>query len=464
MPSVRSLILLSVLILVLSLLAAWWSLLQPPDSGGMGQDSFGTRSYGYRAIYEVLNELGIETRRQFSPPSPDPNQSTIVMINPDTALAAVEPTYLQSLLPWVEAGGRLVVSLEVDPVFEIDSRQMTIDGSDLEFPTLFEALDLPELDILTIDAETGETDTSTALTSDDMTLEEIWEAGPEEPAPPHYIEIETAGSLEDSTDSLQTLAVHGDRFATLDCEAADPIGTIDYTDADDVRHTLAAEFRRGQGTIAVIADSALFSNGLLALADNSVLAARMYSPDGEPIVVDEFYHGLGVRGNSLYLLTRPGYAALALGLLLFVCLASWRSAVFLGPPLPDHVFQRRDIGEYIKAMGRFFSRGRRTRPFLVRQLRNGVLRELCVESSLPPETHDVDLVAGAISRRDPQRAKGIIESFSEVDAALKTLPHWTESQTVITMRRLTACLSRNAYNEFANNWPKLSSGKMTSST
>ena len=68
-------------------------------------------------------------------------------------------------------------------------------------------------------------------------------------------------------------------------------------------------FARGKGEIVIVSDPRLLANALLAKADNSVLAVNLLAPHGETVVLDEFYHGLSVRGNALYLFTRPGYAA-----------------------------------------------------------------------------------------------------------------------------------------------------------
>ena len=108
--------------------------------------------------------------------------------------------------------------------------------------------------------------------------------------------------------------------------------------------------------------------------------------------------------------------------------------------LPDETRQRRDIGEYLAAMGQFFSRGPLARPFLVRRMYEGVLRELSLDVSLPPETQDEELVSRMLARRDPARAKRVLETLKEVNTALESRSHWTESQTVDAMRRLTGCL------------------------
>ena len=81
--------------------------------------------------------------------------------------------------------------------------------------------------------------------------------------------------------------------------------------------------------MAVMAVPAIASNWLLGEADNSVLAAQLMTLGQQRVIMDEFYHGLTIRGNALWLLTRPGYAALALAIAALVSVWIWRSATFL---------------------------------------------------------------------------------------------------------------------------------------
>lgn len=435
MPSVRSLILLSILLLVISLVAGFVSLLQAPDSDGMGQDSYGTRGFGYRAVYDLLRELDIKTRRNFSPPEPDDTSQTLVLLQPDPSIAGTEPTYLHRLLPWVERGGRLVVSLPRSDQFNFHS---LMSGPDVaEMPSVQESLGISAGTESQTSPEFASRKRRRRADDDESLTDELLNAFGGH-SPPQVVNVKCEGSLEKT--AMKSVSVSRDEVQTLDCTDLSPLGTITYTPEDEPK-VLVAEFARGAGRIIVVADHAIFQNRHLARGDNSVLTAKLLSPDGQVVVFDEFYHGLGVRGNPLYLMTRPGYAALALGLLLITCLVVWRQAIFLGPSLPDQPIQRRDIAEYLTAMGRFFSYGRETYPFLIEQIRAGVLRELCRKLSLATETHDVELIAGMISRRDPKLGERIRQTIAEIDGELTNRSRWTESETIDAMRRLTACLS-----------------------
>lgn len=435
MPSVRSLILLSVLILVVSIAASSRSLLQAPDSDGMGRDSYGTRGYGFRAVFEVLDELDVPVRRGLAAPTPDPTINTLVLLAPNQPLCEREPAYLTSLLPWIDRGGRLIIAVGFVGRFERELREQQADHSEIENKSLWEVLELPDVSMTFV-----HTLPEGAWEDEDSIAEEFLEGFADNNAPSRVVPVEHSGTLAEPLRSIEQLALPGDEQVYLDWETTEPAGTLSIPNAEDDDRVIAAAFPRGQGRIVVVANASIFSNRLLAQADNSLLAVWLFSPQGQAVHFDEFYHGLGVRGNPLILLTQPGYGSLALGLLLFVCLASWREAVLLGPPLPDEQQSRRDIGEYIAAMGQFLSAGRSSRPFLVQRFRDGILRELSVELALPPETQNVEIVVAAVSRTNARRAESIKQAFAEVDATLKSRRRWTKFQTLDSMRRLRACL------------------------
>jgi hypothetical protein len=70
MFTVRRAITASVVVCVAAVLLGIYSLSGPPDSGGAATDSFGTQWHGYRATYQLLDELGTPVDRRFNPPSP----------------------------------------------------------------------------------------------------------------------------------------------------------------------------------------------------------------------------------------------------------------------------------------------------------------------------------------------------------------------------------------------------------
>jgi hypothetical protein len=164
---------------------------------------------------------------------------------------------------------------------------------------------------------------------------------------------------------LQTLAV-GD---------SKPVGTISVT-SQGQSWTVAAQYKLGEGELILLSDPAIFDNRLISRSDNPVLAVRLVDAGQGPIVWDEFYHGLTIRGSMLFLLTRGSYALVA-GMILLTTIAwLWRQSRYLGPPLSAAPVSRRSVREYVEAMARFFQRGAESRRFMLDEVRQGVLWSL----------------------------------------------------------------------------------------
>jgi hypothetical protein len=387
----------------------------------------------------LLRELDVPVRRDISPPQPSAADKSLVLLQPDARLTSTEPIYLRRLLPWIEQGGRLIVALSRPNPFDAMAQGPE---NPVKQPTVLETLELPDVREEMNSALPADQSTRRRFRRfDEESLEEELKRSLESAPPARLVDVTSAGTLKDLF--ISQLALPGDEVQTLDIESSEPLGVIRYTSGDGGDQILVAEFARGDGRVIIVSDHALFRNRYLAQADNSVLAAKLFAPQGQPVIFDEFYHGLGARGNPLFLMTRPGYAALALGILLFSGLAVWREAVMLGPSLPDETVERRDIGEYLSAMGRFFSHGRKARPFLLEQVRAGVLREWCRKLSIATETPDADTITGILTRRHPVAGERLRTTIADIDSQLQSRTKWTEQETINALRRLTACLSTN---------------------
>jgi hypothetical protein len=254
------------------------------------------------------------------------------------------------------------------------------------------------------------------------------------------VPVGASGQLKPLAAEVRNLSIPVDGIHSLKADADDLAGSVTARFGKDDERQVVVMVRKGAGEVVVVADPELLANRFIAEADNSVLAVGLLSPDGRPVVFDEFYHGLAVRGNPLYLFTRPGFAAVGLAVILIAGAWTWRQAIFLGPPLADARVRRRGIGEYIDAMASFFSRGRGSRRFVVREVRDGVLRQLCYQIKLPLHTADVGTIIAAVARRDPSRAARLERIIAEVDVVLEDRGEYPKSQFLPTVERLSACL------------------------
>jgi hypothetical protein len=140
------------------------------------------------------------------------------------------------------------------------------------------------------------------------------------------------------------------------------------------------------------------------------------------------------------LLTRPGFAAVAAAIVLAIAVIAWRAAVFLGPPLADIERSRRNIEEYVNAMGAFFCRGPGHRRFLVTEVRDGVLHELSEQLNLPSHTTDAGTIAAALARRSPARAGMLRKALADIDSGLAHPGEYPKASFLSSMQRLAGCL------------------------
>lgn len=444
MLSVRNAIIAAALLFLMAIGLSLLNMLRTPDSNGEAADSYGTHGRGFRGIYETLGRLNIPVDRTLAPPEPDQSdQHTLIIARPNPFLVATNPSYLNGLQSWVQQGGRIVVlAPPVSSLMKIQLQQLSDDGPP---PDVLSSLGLTDVAITGNRSELQDAfrprDRPEGNSRDaDAVVDDFFNSltAPLPPLMQANVTIEGEFPLIDS--SVRKLTIPADGVAALSTPTEPDGSVVWHRRIDDEDVMLAARFKRGNGEIIVVADPALLSNRLLGKSDNAVFATYILSPDGNSVVFDEFYHGLGVRGQPLYLLTRPSYASVAFGILALLCVRIWRRAVFLGPALDDDTTQRRDISEYINAMGRFFAEGGKGRDRMVREIRSGVLRKLSEEFGLPPDRGDAGIIVATIERTNPARAREVHEVVRAADEYLATRSGHSDKETIELMRRLSACL------------------------
>jgi hypothetical protein len=188
----------------------------------------------------------------------------------------------------------------------------------------------------------------------------------------------------------------------------------------------------------VVADARLAQNSLVWRGDNAVLMAHLLADPRRPVVFDEFYHGRTVRSNPLWLATRFPYNALALATLGVTLLVGWRAARALGPPIPRRVPSRRTLTEYIEAMARLLNRSRRPVPYLLNELRQGLLWRVRRELNQPPGLQDTDKLLQVLSRRDPLLADRLKDALQAIDQTLRS-PSLDSTTMKATLAKVSRC-------------------------
>ena len=449
MLSARNVILGSLALLLIAIVIGSLRLTGPPDSNGLAADSYGTHRDGHRAAFDLLREFGVPVERSISPPDASlPVTLTLVLWGPHEDLVENEPAYLERLLPWIEKGGRLVVApapkLESTPLFR--ERPIPRMSDFREVRSIWSILELNGLEITQGTALMGETyqgGRSPILSRnnprpwDDILQKTL---GAEE-RPMSLVRTESTGNWKDLQGRVRQLRVPSSGCGQIDLpKTLVPGGTLDCTHANGWTGTLAASFPRGLGEIVVIAEPLVLGNGQLAEGDNAVLTFDLLRAGDRSVVFDEFYHGLSVRGNPLWLLTRRGAGLMVAVILCALGVGIWRQSIILGPPLESAAISRRAIFEYIDAMAHFLTRSRGIAPVLLTESRDGVLRLLGEQLNLPPGQHDRDSIDAALTRRSPEKSRGYREAFDQLDQAIRQGNSVSSASTIRAIERLFRCL------------------------
>jgi hypothetical protein len=439
MLSARNVIAAVVALVVLSLGSGLWMLFaNTPGDDGWGDDSMGVRAGGFRGAHDTLLALGVPVERQLIPRvTAEDLDAAFVMWAPLDALVQAEPAHIAQLAEWVRSGGRLTVTLQgEDKSLFADARASMVKEpkdilTELGLPDVFflNTNVMPEGNVVDlVDAAAGRPWRKLAT----RWLKEA-------STKVRYVPVKLLGNCREWPGIKSVCVPDGDAWS-ITYDSPLPTGRITYVDVKGEEQTLAAIFPVGAGEIAVMAAPAVASNWLLGEADNSPLTMQLMTLGQSRVIVDEFYHGLTIRGNALWLLTQPGYAALALAIVALVGVWIWRSAIFLGPPLDDRPVSRRSIGEYLDAMSRFLLRGRGSGRFVLAEVRSGALWSMADGAGLPPDLDDVDRIAAAVARRDPQRAARLEAAVKHADVVLST-PKAKEVTILAALRKVNDCLS-----------------------
>ena len=473
----RNFIGLTIAIAVFSILSLCWSMLQPPDGGGMRADSYGTRGIGHRAIFESFTELGISVRRELGPPKPQElTDSSFVLWDPRVQLIDADPKWLGDVEAWLRQGGHAVVAFDDEPpvsVFSVMKRQRDAqrakDGKDkendidrsepgeLSKPTVFELLGVGKLTITNVDRPESEEDVLPfghrpgsgnrhELPSEAELAESIKEVltASSRLERPRQHRIKAAGIFADLIPAGSTIELPTGLLYKIDVKDRDLRDTISVVDDSGNEHCVAARFPVGKGHVNVVSIRRLIANANIGSADNIIVASALLLDGDRKIVFDEFYHGATIRGNPMWLFSTATYGSVVVALLLLLAFAVWRAAVFLGPPVAETPTRRRSIREYLDAMSRFLREARGHSEWSLEQVRDGVLWKLRREFGLPPESHDQSRLTTVIARKDPRRADHLVDVLNEVDAVLNMPRSAGERRIAQLIQRMTECLSKTA--------------------
>ncbi|QDS97225.1 hypothetical protein HG15A2_04860 [Adhaeretor mobilis] len=447
MLTARSVIIAIVSIAIISVSAALISLFWGGETQStLGRNSYGTRTEGYRAVHDLLEALGYETERALIPAIPESSIPTsYVLWNPRDSVVQTEPAYLKTIANWVRDGGYLVVTPSMD-IYERDSddkncRRCSEKNCSSCIPiSLLGELGLDRVVIEQIEL-LSPNDSRRSDSKPESLRGAVRDAFRTKQRPTAVYDITCQGEWESLSSQTSRVELPSDRSWEIEHDGLEPLAriTVEYPE-DNTTGTLAALFSLGKGRVAIISNPYLASNASLDRGDNSVLLTHLITGMRTRVIFDEFYHGLTIRGNAFWLLSKLPYATIVVAILVVVGLWAWRQAIFLGPSRQDKPASRRTLGEYIEAMSRFLLKGRESSKHVLSEVRNGVLWHFCKTLGLPPQQQNVDVVLRLLSKRLPHKASQLEAALKNADVVLDN-PRAHKDEILLATRKVSDCLS-----------------------
>jgi hypothetical protein len=312
------------------------------------------RADGLRGLVDLSTGLGLRVARQRASwgQLPDPAGHALLVVAPRSSRAlqlegaALDGTQVRALARWVEAGGRLLVTLpgrDRLPLVGIPLDELDAGGP----PSLV-------ADLLGGEPPTAPAPLTTAVVVDPPLGLPV---PPLAPLPRAHEVLGAAWFTWGGRGLVLGEARHGEV----------ELPTFGATRDGDLtprlrlgQRTLGLEGPRGAGRMWVLSSAYPLTNQALAEGGSARLAAALLDDLTEggrrTLLLDERSHGLGVRKGVLGPLRELALGPPAAGLLLLLALAAWRGGVAEGPPRAPPATARRAKEEFVVALAALWRR------------------------------------------------------------------------------------------------------------
>lgn len=441
MLSSRNVILFTITIAVLSIVGVVINLSLPPDSEGRRPDSYGTRRYGHRALLELLRKVNVPAERGLAPPSAVARGDSVLVIwAPQKTMLDYEPEHLARVGEWVKNGGIVIYAKDsnLKTLYEQafpTTRTRSIAKRDVD---ALEELGLKGVTLTQYDL----VDKSAERTKRLQQIKDnpLWDLPAPIERPEGTLTVKSEGSLTTLFPRTLTIFTPYEDIQVLDSVSElKPAGRLFHTQEDGVERTFVAEYVVGKGKVIVVSEPALFENYFMQKDDNPVLAARLFHAQNRAVIFDEFYHGLTVRGNPFWLLTKHPFGMLFFVSVLAAGIYILRQAVHLGPPLGERAPSRRTLAEYIAAMSNLFHRTGHF-AFVMQEIRDGTLWFVRRKLGLSPQQEDATRIIAVLARKNPEDAARLKAALQEADEILDGTRPATGVMVLRAGRKLSECL------------------------
>jgi len=361
-------------------------------------------------------------------------------------LLGEEEGTLRQMEEWVDSGGRLVIgftdgwpspkflqtfALEGVRFINADNGEVLYEfkqdsESDGRIPTALRKL-------IEARKQREDTDQKRSLRED---FDEIIAYTPAECA--RYPIAECTGRFRPMCETIESLALRTGEPIALDTGDSSPASVLKIQGGEQAR-TLIAEYKWGRGSVLLVSDVSLFDNLSLRAGDNSVLLVNVLSDGRAPVLFDEFFHGLSIRGNPIWIFAQPGYRIIILMLLGTVALFIWHELPSFGVVPPPETTPRRTLDAYLDSVSRLLLRTRSQRRQLLAESKDAFLWKTARKLQLAGERNQLDAIRNHLRRVDAAQA----DEFDVIIAAYERYDRQgcSSKDLLALLQRSHRCLS-----------------------
>ena len=328
------------------------------------RSTYNAGATGTRALYDFLSESGYKVLRWREVPekllaSAGQKVQTFVIIG--RPLVNIESEEAKSLLLWVSHGGRLVIIDRMPEDYLLPpAGDWSLTTEFIEYPTFGDDPANPE--IMTKDVKPLAPVQPTRLTRDLESVQpsrfysaiKIFAA--DKSAKPKKDEVE---NILDEDESEPPAPDSADADEASSNASAAPVVHLATNQAP-----LLVDYRHGQGSIVLLADSYMVANDGIKLKDNLQLALNLVG--GNPgsasdgvIAFDEYHQGRMATDNAFvgYFAGTP-VLAIAGQIVLLALLIIWTRGRRFARPIPLTTVDRRSALEFVASMAELQHRAR----------------------------------------------------------------------------------------------------------
>jgi hypothetical protein len=305
---------------------------------------------GLRALHDFLNESGYKVIRWRDTPQRllgDSGKTVTTFVLVGQTQMVVEPEEAKALRKWVEQGGRLIViDRYVDPDLLPTSAGWSVHGRNLDLPTI----------------QTDPADVK-SMTEDVVALQPVqpgvMTSGVRTVLPSRFASrLRVVSPEEEPAESYPSTSEFGEEPLpeAIPQSSASRAPVVHIADSEGA---LLVDYTYGLGSIVILGDPYIVSNGGIKLNDNLQLAVNILAARGGLIAFDEYHQGRGAT-KSAFATYFAGTPVLAIGaqIALLTLLIVWTNARRFGRPLPLAQVDRRSSLEFVASMAELQERSR----------------------------------------------------------------------------------------------------------